>query len=62
MECGKKISKLPGIEPRYLTSEYVRKGGGDWVLHYIVSYLLLHSLNNITAVGEHPKTEYELVL
>ena len=24
--------------------------------------LLLHSLHNITAVGEHPKTEYELVL
>ena len=27
-----------------------------------MSCLLLHSLNNITAVGEHPKTEYELVL
>ena len=62
----KKIRKLLGIEPRSLDCKYVRKGGGGrgvryWVLHCMPN-LLLHSLNNITAVGEHPKTEYELVL
>ena len=59
----KTIRKQLGIEPRSLACEYVRKGGGEgyWVLQCMPN-LLLHSLHNITAVGEHPKTEYELVL
>ena len=58
----KRIREQPGIEPRSLACEYARKRG-YWV-HVLqcMSNLLLHSLNNITAVGEHPKTEYELVV
>ena len=41
---------------------HVCKEVGYWVPFHCMSNLLLHSLNNITAVGEHPKTEYELVL
>ena len=58
----KRIRKQPGIESRSLACEYMyERKGGYWVLHCMPN-LLLHSLNNITAVGEHPKTEYELVL
>ena len=68
----KRTGKPPGIEPRSLACEYMynvmhyNKERGYWVpttpLCTRTPNLLLHSLNDITVVGEHPKTEYELVL